>query len=248
MTYKKLIQKVLGYKQDKKYRDFQASLIPTIDKKYIIGVRTPILKKIAQIFYKNRTYETYLYLYDLPHTFFEENQFHSFMISNEKDYDICIDLVNHFLPYIDNWATCDQLNPKIFANNKIDLLNNIKKWIISKHCYTVRFGIRMIMNYYLDEDFDIKYLKMVSKINFPYDNKKIIGNINQNDCPDKYYVEMMIAWFYATALCKQYKQTLNFLKTEKINQWTFNKTIQKAIESYRITDKQKIELKRLKKI
>ena len=168
------------------------------------------------------------------------------MISNEKDYDICIDLVNHFLPYIDNWATCDQLNPKIFANNKIDLLNNIKKWIISKHCYTVRFGIRMIMNYYLDEDFDIKYLKMVSKINFPYDNKKIIANINQNDCPDKYYVEMMIAWFYATALCKQYKQTLNFLKTEKINKWTLNKTIQKAIESYRITDKQKKELKKLK--
>ena len=213
--------------QDKKYAEFQAKLIPTVDKKRILGVRTPDLRKLAKELSNDKDVDKFLD--KLPHKYFDENQLHAFIVSEIKDYDICIKRVNKFLPYVDNWATCDQMSPKVFAKNKDKLIKEIKKWI---KAYTVRFGIGMLMEHYLDENFDKKYLNLVSSIKFK----------NYNE----YYVEMMRAWYFATALAKQYKDTLPYIKNKKLNEWTHNKTIQKAVESYRITNKQKDELRKYK--
>ena len=213
--------------QDKKYRDFQISLIKTVKPETIIGVRTPALRKYAKVLVK----EDYSkFLKELPHKYFDENQLHAFIISELKDYDKCIRYVNQFLPYVDNWATCDQLSPKIFKKNNEKLLEQIKVWIASKKTYEVRFGIGMLMQHYLDDKFDEVYLKWVSDIK-----------------SEEYYVNMMIAWFFATALAKQYDCALPYIKNQKLDKWTHNKAIQKAIESYRITSDQKDYLKSLKK-
>ena len=214
--------------QDKKYRDFQGKLIPNIDINNIIGVRTKELRCYAKELIKNNNYISFIG--NLPHKYFDENQLHAFIISEIKNYDDCILYINKFLPYIDNWATCDQLSPKIFKKNKDKLLEQIKIWINSKKTYTIRFGIGMLMQYYLDEEFDVKYLEIVSNIK-----------------SEEYYVNMMIAWFFATALTKQYKYTLPFIENQKLDKWTHNKAIQKAIESYRINVEQKEYLKSLKK-
>ena len=214
--------------QDKKYRDFQGKLIPNIDINNIIGVRTKELRCYAKELIKNNNYISFIE--NLPHKCFDENQLHAFIISEIKNYDECILYINKFLPYIDNWATCDQLSPKIFKKNKDKLLEQIKIWINSKKTYTIRFGIGMLMQYYLDEEFDVKYLEIVSNIK-----------------SEEYYVNMMIAWFFATALTKQYKYAIPFIENQKLDKWTHNKAIQKAIESYRITVEQKEYLKSLKK-
>ena len=214
--------------QDIKYRDFQVKLFPTINPDSIIGVRTPILRSYAKKLIKNNNYISFLE--NLPHKYFDENQLHAFIISEIKDYDECILYLNKFLPFIDNWATCDQLSPKIFKKNRDKLLNQIKKWINSSETYTIRFGIGILMQYYLDEDFKIEYLKMISKIK-----------------SNEYYVNMMIAWYFATALAKQYEKTIPFIETNKLGTWTHNKTIQKANESYRITMEHKEYLKSLKR-
>ena len=222
------IIKELYKMQDKKYRDIQVKTIPNIDSNSIIGVRTPELRSYAKKLIKEDNYKEFLE--ELPHKYFEENQLHSFIISEIKDYDICISYINKFLPYINNWATCDQLSPKVFKKNKEKLIKEIKVWIKSKEVYTIRFGIGMLMSYFLDEDFNESYLETISKIK-----------------SKEYYINMMIAWYYATALAKQYDSTIKYLENNKLDIWVHNKTIQKAIESYRITDSQKEYLRNLKR-
>lgn len=213
--------------QDKKYQEFQAKLIPTRNPNTIIGVRTPELRKYAKDLLKNNEYKEFLK--ELPHKYFDENQLHAFIISGIKDYDECINYVNQFLPYIDNWATCDQMSPKIFKKNHDILLKEIKNWIKSKETYIIRFGIGMLMQHFLDEDFNPEYLEWVSNIE-----------------SKEYYVNMMIAWYFATALAKKYVVTISYIENKKLDVWCHNKTIQKAIESYRITPEQKEYLKSLK--
>ena len=210
--------------QDKKYRDFQIKLIPTVVSESIIGVRTPLLRDYAKKLVKDNNYKSFLS--DVPHKYFDENQLHAFIISLIKDYNEVITYINDFLKYVDNWATCDQMSPKVFNKYHDKLLIDVKKWLKSKHTYTIRFGIGMLMQHYLDQDFKPEYLELVSKIK-----------------SEEYYVNMMIAWFYATALAKQYDSTIKYIEDNKLDIWVHNKTIQKALESYRITDKQKEYLK-----
>ena len=211
--------------QDKEYQRLQYKIIPNVDN--IIGVRTPELRKLAKQLIKENNYK--LFLNNLPHKYFDENQLHAFIISEIKDYDECIKYINDFLPYIDNWATCDQMSPKILKKHKEELIKYIKVWIKSKKTYTIRFGIGMLMEYFLDENFNKTYLELVSKIR-----------------SNEYYVNMMIAWFFATALAKQYEETIKYIENKKLDIWVHNKTIQKAIESYRIRESQKEYLKTLK--
>ena len=213
--------------QDKKYLDFQSKLIPNIDKDSIIGVRSPYLKKIAKDMYKSDTYK--LFLDELPHKYFEENQLHSFIISEIKDYNDCVSLINKFLPYVDNWATCDQLNPKCLKKDLDNLIIEIKKWIKSSDTYTIRFGIITLMRYFLDDKFDKSYLKLVSNIK-----------------SSEYYVNMMISWFFATALAKQYDSTIYIIENKILDDWIHNKTIQKCVESNRISLNKKEYLKSMK--
>ena len=221
------IRKKLFELQDIKYRDFQSKLIPTVDPESVIGVRTPELRKLAKQYVKAEGIDEFLS--DLPHKYFDENQLHAFILSEMKDYGKCIDDVCAFLPYVDNWATCDQMSPKIFKKNRPDLLNYIKKWIASDATYTIRFGIGMLMEHFLDEDFDLSYPGMVAPIR-----------------SDEYYVNMMIAWYFATALAKQYDSVIPFIENNRLDAWTHNKAIQKSVESYRITPEQKVYLKSLK--
>ena len=221
------IQELLFAKQDVKYRDFQAPLFPNIDKERMIGVRTPELKKLAKELYGSDSAKKFIET--LPHTFFDENQLHAFLISLIKDYDSCLNEVERFLPYIDNWGTCDQLSPKVFSKHKDELIISIRKWLKCEYTYTVRFAIGMLLALYLDDSFKEEYLELV-------------GNVKS----DEYYINMMIAWYFATALAKQYESAIKYLKEKKLSPWVHNKTIQKAVESYRIGDEQKVYLKSLK--
>ena len=221
------IQKLLFAKQDLKYRDFQAPLFPNINKDKMIGVRTPELKKLAKELYGNEIANAFIET--LPHTYFDENQLHTFIISLIKDYTKCLNEVEKFLPYIDNWGTCDQLSPKVFAKHKDELIASIKKWLKSKHTYTVRFAIGMLLGLYLDDSFKEEYLELVASIK-----------------SEEYYINMMVAWYFATALAKQYKSSIKYIENKKLSPWVHNKTIQKALESYRISDEQKVYLKSLK--
>ena len=221
------IQEKLFALQDTKYREFQSKLMPTVDPDTVIGVRTPQLRKLAKEIAK--TEEKQFLLQELPHTYFEENQLHAFVIALEKDFESCLAEVERFLPYIDNWATCDQLSPKVFAKHREELLSRIDVWLESDHVYTIRFGIGMLMQHFLNEDFDVKYAERVAGIR-----------------SDEYYVNMMTAWYFATALAKQYDAVLPFIENRKMDVWTHNKAIQKAVESYRITPEQKTYLRSLK--
>lgn len=209
------------------YRDFNSKLIPTVDKESMIGIRTPDLRKYAKQLGKSS--DVIEFLQTLPHKYFDENQLHTFIISEIKDFKNCIDEINRFLPYIDNWATCDQLSPKVFKKHHNELSEYIKDWLKSDKVYTLRFGIGMLMEHFLDEDFDILYPEMVSKIR-----------------SGEYYINMMIAWYFATALAKQYESIIPFIENNSLDIWTHNKAIQKSIESYRITDEQKAYLRELK--
>ena len=214
--------------QDPGYRDLQIKTIPSVDAGSIIGVRTPALRTMAKELSKRE--DIALFLDDLPHKLFEENQLHAFILSGMKDDGECIKLVDKFLPYVDNWATCDQMSPKIFKKNKNLLLEYVDRWLKSDHTYVKRFAIGMLLEHFLDEDFKPSYLSKVAKIR-----------------SDEYYVNMMIAWYFATALAKQYEQTLPFIEKQKLDKWTHNKSIQKAVESYRITPEQKEYLMTLKR-
>ena len=213
--------------QDEKYRDFQIKLMPTVDPETVIGVRTPELRKLAKELLKRGDYDAFLD--ELPHDHFDENQLHAFILSGMKDYEKCMSGVCRFLPFIDNWATCDQMSPKVFRKNRDDLLAHIKEWLRSGETYTVRFAAGMLMEHFLGDDFDIAYPEMVAAIE-----------------SDEYYVNMMRAWYFATALAKQYESIIPFIEEKKLDRWTHNKAIQKSVESYRITPGQKVYLKSLK--
>ena len=213
--------------QDTGYRDMQKKIIPTVDPDSIIGVRTPALRALAKEILKSGDYK--VFLNELPHKYFEENQLHAFILSGMKDFDECMDELEKFLTFVDNWATCDQMSPKVFKKHKDELLKHIKVWIKSDKTYTVRFGVGMLMEHFLDDDFDLKYPEMAARIR-----------------SDEYYVNMMIAWYFATALAKQYESIIPFIEQKRLAPWTHNKAIQKSVESYRITDEQKAYLKSLK--
>ncbi len=210
--------------QDKEYRKFISALLPTVDAETIIGIRTPVLRAYAK---KMAGREAFMR--DLPHKYYEENNLHAFLIEQISDYDACIAALNDFLPYVDNWATCDSMRPRALKKEPVRLLADIERWLASDHTYTVRFGIQLLMLYYLDEYFDPTYLKRVSAIQ-----------------SEEYYINMMIAWYFATALAKQYDATLPYIKERRLSPWVHAKTIQKAIDSYRITPEQKAYLRELK--
>jgi len=224
------IRKWLFLMQDTVYRDFQAKLIPSIDPGKMIGVRTPQLRKLARELIKSCPGGDLEAFYkDLPHTYFDEDQLHAFLISEMKDYNTCMDHLEHFLPFIDNWATCDQLAPKVLAGHKEELLEKIRQWIHSDRTYTVRFAIGMLMKHFLGEDYKDEYADLVASVR-----------------SDEYYINMMIAWYFATALAKQYDSVLPYIEEHRLDAWTHNKAIQKAIESYRIIPDQKTYLRTLK--
>lgn len=228
------IQEKLFSLQDEKYRDFQAPLIPNFPKEKFIGVRTPELRKLAKDLRRN--YDCTDFLKNLNHEYFDEFQLHAFILSEEKDFELCISELEEFLPYINNWATCDQCSPKVFKKNAEKVLPFVEKWISSERAFTVRFGISCLMQYFLDEKFKPEYLGLVSKLCRPH-----IENADEN-----YYVNMMVSWYFATALAKQWDSTLPIIQNHALNDWCHKKTIQKARESFRISDEQKEILKKLK--
>ncbi len=221
------IREELFKRQDIRYRDFQGGLIPGKDNSIMIGVRTPELRKLAKELSKREDISEFLN--DLPHEYFDENQLHAFIISGIKDYDKCMEELEKFLPYVDNWATCDQMSPKVFKKHKDELLTKVRKWIGADRTYTVRFAMGMLMQHFLDEDFDMEYPEMVATVR-----------------SEEYYINMMIAWYFATALAKQYDAALPFIEERRLDVWTHNKTIQKAIESYRVSDEHKAYLRTLR--
>ena len=221
------IRRALFAAQDKDYRDFQKNLIPGYDTDRMIGVRTPQLRALAKEFGKRENIADFLE--DLPHDYFDENQIHAFILEGIKDFDACMAAVEAFLPYVDNWATCDQLSPKVFRKHKAELLDHIRVWLQSGRPFTVRFGTGMLMQHFLDEDFDPAYPETVAQLR-----------------SDEYYVNMMIAWYFATALAKQYDAVLPYIEQGRLAPRTHNKAIQKAIESRRITPEQKEYLRSLK--
>lgn len=221
------LQEALFALQDLKYKDFNCKLIPTVNPDTVIGVRTPALRKLAKAF--AQTPEAAEFLQALPHRYYEENNVHGEIIAAMKDYDQTVAALDAFLPYVDNWATCDLLSPKAFRKHPAGLPEKARTWMLSEHTYTIRFGIGVLMAFYLDETFDPMYLDWVAAVR-----------------SREYYVNMMIAWYFATALAKQYDTALPYIRQGRLDTWTHNKAIQKAIESYRITDEQKAYLRTLK--
>ncbi len=221
------IEKSLFSLKDEKYKNFHSKLMPTVNTDKIIGVRIPDLRKYAKEIDKTPQAEDFLKI--LPHKYYEEDNLHGFLIEKIKDYDNCIDELNRFLPYVDNWATCDMMTPKILKKYPDRLLIDIKRWISSSHTYTIRFGIKMLMNFYLDGNFKEEYLLLVCNVK-----------------ASEYYVKMMQAWYFATALAKQYEKTVLYIENKKLDTWVHNKAIVKACESYRVSDEKKAYLKTLK--
>ena len=221
------VQKRLFEMQDTGYRDFHARLIPTVKKEKIIGIRTPILRKFAKEF--GKTEESEMFLKALPHKYYEENNLHVLLIEQIRDYDKCLEELERFLPHIDNWATCDLLALHMMKKHRDIFIREVYRWMGSDKLYTIRFGISMLMRHYLDEGFKPEYPEKVAAI-----------------CSEEYYVNMMRAWYFATALSKHYEKILPFLEEQRMDIWTHNKTIQKSIESYRITKEQKDYLRTLR--
>ena len=222
------IQKELFSLQDKEYMKFLSKLTPNVSEDTIIGVRIPEIRKLAKKLVKNNEYEDFLK--ELPHKYYDENLLHGAIISENKDFENCIELLNSFLPFVDNWAVCDTISPKIFKKHKKELIEKIKEWSQSDKTYTCRFGVEMLMTHFLDEDFKKEYLEMVANIH-----------------SEEYYVKMVIAWFFATALTKQWDYAVIYLENNKLDVWVHNKTIQKARESLRILEDKKGYLKGLKR-
>lgn len=222
------IQKRLLELSDEKNADFSAKLTPGIDREKFLGVRIPASRKLAKEIIKGNEHKDFLN--SLPHKYYDENILHSILISEIKDYDECIKYIDEFLPYVDNWAVCDTMSPKAFKNKHERLMNDILRWVDSDQTYTIRFGLKMLMTHFLDNDFKKEYLEIPAKIK-----------------SDEYYINMMIAWFYATALAKQWDSTIVYIENGVLDKWVHNKAIQKARESYRITAEQKKYLKSLKK-
>ena len=234
MTIKQITDELFKM-QDNQYRAFQVRLIPNIPEDSVIGVRTLALKRFAKELYKASKLDKKVageiqeFFVSLPHQYFDHNQLHAFLISEESDFKTCVLVLEHFLPFIDNWATCDQCSPKVFKKNKTKLLPYIQTWLKTNKTYTVRFAIGMLLAHFLDESFCPEYLDMVLKVQ-----------------SEEYYVKMMQAWYFATALAKQYDMAIVYIESKRLDRWVHNKTIQKAIESYRITDEKKRYLRTLK--
>lgn len=223
------LQQNLFGMRDAAYAAFIAKLTPGFPPSHFIGVRVPLLRTIARSFAKEEAASQSFFSH-LPHSYYEEDMLHGMLISLVKDYDRCLDLTDRFLPYVDNWAVCDTLSPKVFAKHKAQLLENILRWSSSSHTYTCRFGLRMLMTHFLDDSFSADFLEIPATIR-----------------SEEYYVKMMVAWFFATALAKQWKATLPYLENRQLDPWTHRKTIQKAIESYRIPPERKDYLRTLRK-
>ena len=221
------IEQALKQMADPKYKEFHGKLMPTVNSDKVLGVRVPDLRKFAKEIYKSDIKDDFLKI--LPHIYYEEDNLHAFLIEMIKDYDVVIEELNKFLPLVDNWATCDMMSPKIFKKHKKELLNEIEKWINSGEAYTIRYGIKCLMQHYLDDDFDVSFLKKVADVK-----------------SEEYYVNMMRAWYFATALSKQYDVTVKFLENRVLDKWTHNKTISKAIESYCVVPENKDYLKTLR--
>lgn len=222
------LQQHLFGMRDAAYAAFIAKLTPGFPPSHFIGVRVPLLRTIARSFAKEEA-ASQSFLSHLPHSYYEEDMLHGMLISLVKDYDRCLDLIDRFLPYVDNWAVCDTLSPKVFAKHKAQLLENILRWSSSSHTYTCRFGLRMLMTHFLDDSFSADFLEIPAAIH-----------------SEEYYVKMMVAWFFATALAKQWEATLPYLENRQLDPWTHRKTIQKAIESYRIPPERKDYLRTLR--
>lgn len=222
------IQKRLFELQDKEYALFQGKLIPTIDVNRIIGVRLPLVRNLAKELAGTEECEEFMKV--LPHYYYDENMLHGSLISNIKDYDKTIEAVDRFLPYVDNWAVCDTMSPKVFKKHREELIKKVKEWSASDELYTCRFGIGMLMAHYLDNNFKPEYLDIPASIH-----------------SDEYYINMMIAWYFATALAKQWETSVVYLEEGRLDTWVHNKTIQKARESLRVSDDRKEYLKGLKR-
>lgn len=222
-----IAESLFSFREDT-YRDFTSKLIPNIDKDSIIGVRTPIVRKIAKAIKGSDA--AYDFLACKNHRYLEEKYLHGFLIEYEKDYEKALSLTIDFLPVIDNWATCDTVRPKVFKKDLCTLFTHIEQWIKSPHTYTVRYAVGLLLSFYLDEKFDKSHLSLVASIK-----------------SDEYYVKMMVAWYFATALAKQYDATIPYLENYVLDKWTHNKTITKAVESYRISDDTKAYIKTLRK-
>ena len=213
---------------DEGYRQFQIPLMPTVDPARVIGVRTPILRKLAKELAGTPVADAFLQ--ELPHTYYEENNLHAFLVEQIKDYEACITAIDAFLPYVDNWSTCDGWSPKVLEKHPRELLSKIRQWMSSDQPYVVRYSIGMLQRYFLDDRFEPEYLEWVAEID-----------------REEYYVRMMVAWFFATALAKQYEATIPYIQQHRLPTWTHNKTIQKARESYRVSEEHKVYLKTLKR-
>lgn len=222
------IQSRLFELQDKAYAEFQSRLTPNIPRELFIGVRVPEARSLAKKYMKED--ESEIFLNSLPHHYYDENILHALLISEIKDYENCVEKIEIFLPYVDNWAVCDIISPKVFKEHKPELLERIKVWALSEHSYTCRFGLEMLMSHFLDESFKPEYLEIPAAVE-----------------SEEYYVKMMIAWFFATALAKQWGDSIVYLENNRLDVWSHNKTVQKACESYRIKDEQKLYLKKLKR-
>ena len=214
--------------QDLSYKEFQSKLIPTVHPDRVIGIRMPDMRKLAKDLAGSEEAEEFLQV--LPHEYYEEDNLHGLLIEGMKDYDRCVEELNRFLPYVDNWSTCDMKSPKVFKKHLAELLEQIRIWLASEHIYMVRFAMRMLMSLYLDDAFEEEYLEMVAAVE-----------------SEEYYIRMMQAWYFATALAKQYEAALHYLEEKRLEMWIHNKTIQKAVESYRITPEQKEYLRTLKR-
>ncbi|MEE1116005.1 MAG: DNA alkylation repair protein [Clostridia bacterium] len=222
------IEKELFELQDIEYREFQCSLMPTVSKDKVIGVRIPYLRKMAKDLHKSPVAEDFMN--KLPHKYYEEYNLHGFLIEKINDFDATVKRLDEFLPYVDNWATCDSVSLKVLGKYPERLKSKIYEWLSSEHTYTVRYAIKMLMTHFLDEDFDCRYLDTVCEIK-----------------SEEYYIRMMQAWYFATALAKQYDAAIVYIEDSRLDTWVHNKAIQKAIESYRITPEQKVYLRTLKK-
>lgn len=212
---------------DEGYRQFQIPLMPTVDPERVIGVRTPVLRRLAKEL--AGTPEAEAFLRELPHTYYEENQLHAFLVEQMRDYAACLVAIDAFLPYVDNWSTCDGWSPKVLKKHPEELLGKIREWMASEHPYTVRYGIGMLQRYFLNERFSPEHLAWVAEID-----------------REEYYVRMMVAWYFATALAKQYEAAFPYIRAHRLPEWTHNKAIQKAVESYRVSPEHKEELKQYK--
>lgn len=223
------IQERLFALRDEGYRAFQCRLMPSVEPRRVIGVRTPAVRALAKEL--SSSDEAADFLAALPHEYYEENNLHAFFVERIKNYPACVAALDVFLPYVDNWATCDMMRPKVFSRCRAELINDIRRWIASGATYTVRFGIEMLMTFFLDDGFKSEYLDLAASVR-----------------SEEYYVNMMTAWFFATALAKQYDATLPYIENRRLAPWTHNKAIRKAIESYRVTDEQKTYLRTLKAV